>query len=107
MEDEELVKQKIEEMRPPPEIRGQLDIGYCYENNLLEIFEIRPQFTNEVKINHFPFAKVKFIQSKNIWKLYWKRANGKWELYKPLPEVINLREFFRIINEDEYGAFKG
>ncbi len=36
------IKQFIESRRPPIEIRTQLDFGYTYANNTLEIFEISP-----------------------------------------------------------------
>ncbi|MFZ5430428.1 MAG: DUF3024 domain-containing protein [Bacteroidota bacterium] len=35
-----------------------------------------------------PIAKARFIASRNIWKVYWMRASGKWETYKPEPEVV-------------------
>ena len=101
------IKSFVEEMRPPKSIRDQLDIGYKFEKNTLELTEIRPQFQNEKVKTNFSFAKAKFIKSQNIWKIYWMRASGKWELYEPNPEVTNLREFFEIVDEDEYCCFKG
>jgi len=101
------IKNFVEEMRPPVEIRDQLDIGYKYENSVLEIYEIRPHFKNKDLILNLAFAQTRFIKSRNVWRIYWMRASGKWELYKPHPEVKYIKDFFKIIEEDKYRCFKG
>jgi len=101
------IRNYVEKMRPPQDIRDQLDIGFKFENNILELIEIRPQFQNRAHIVNFSFAKAKYIKSKNIWKIYWMRASGKWEFYEPNPEVTHIRSFFDIVEKDEYGCFKG
>lgn len=104
---EKRIKTFVEAMRPPVEYRDELDIGYQFEKNSLEIFEIRPQWNNRKNILHLPFAKARYIKNKEIWKLYWMRGNGKWESYQPNPEVTSIDEVFQIIDEDEYHCFKG
>jgi hypothetical protein len=104
---EKRIKELVEKMRPEVEIRSQLDIGYKYEKGALELFESRPNWMNKSDIMHHSFAKAKFSKSSNIWKIYWKRASGKWELYKPFPEVVNIDEFFELVNEDKHHVFFG
>ena len=104
---EKEIKKFIEEIRPTVEIRDKLDIGYTFIDNSLEIFEVRPQWDNPKTIIHSPIAKTKFIKSKNIWKVYWMRASGKWVLYDPTPVVKTLSEFFIVLKKDKYGAFWG
>ena len=101
------IKELVEQMRPPVHIRNQLDIGYSYEKQNLEIYESRPRWNNKSEVDHHPFAKARFISSKNIWKIYWRRASGKWQIYEPHPEVNNIEGFFKVINEDKLGAFLG
>ena len=101
------IKELVEKMRPPVDIRSQLDIGYSYEKGALELFEARPKSGNTSEIIHHSFAKAKFIKSSNIWKIYWKRASGKWELYIEEPEVSDVLEFFRIVNEDKLNVSMG
>ncbi len=101
------IKNFVEDMRPPKEIRNQLDIGYKYEKFTLEIFEIRPHFELKDKIIHSSFARTKFNKSKNCWKVYWMRASGKWELYEPNPELDHIKDFFTLVDEDKYHCFKG
>lgn len=53
------------------------------------------------------YAKIQNVKSKNIWKLYWKRASGKWELYVPFPKATHLEKLIEIINDDAQGCFYG
>ena len=111
------IKYRIEEMRPADlAIRKKLDIGYIIEKQNLFICEIRPAWKDLLKgdlgddYNNYrklPFAKAIYVKSKNIWKIYWHRASGKWDLYKPRPQVKKLSDFFDIVEDDDYGCFKG
>lgn len=101
------IKQFIESKRPLPEIRDQLDIGYTFTNNVLEIFEIRPRWNKPSEIMHEPIAKARYIKSRQLWKLYWMRASGKWEAYEPEPEIKSTEEMLKIIKEDAYHCFWG
>ncbi len=103
---ENTIKTNIENIRPPVEVRNQLDIGYSFTNNSLILFEIRPNFIDKSKIMNIEFAKARYYKSQEIWKLFWKRANGNWELYQK-PEVSNIDDFFEIVKEDKYGCFFG
>lgn len=101
------IKQFIEQKRPPENIRDQLEIGYSYNNNTLEIFEIRPRWNKPEEITHTPIAKARFIKSRKLWKLYWMRASGKWEPYEPHPEAKSTEEMLKIVGEDAYHCFWG
>ena len=39
----------IKKIRPPKEIRDKLDIGYRIDGQIIEIFEIRPNWANPVE----------------------------------------------------------
>jgi hypothetical protein len=104
---ESAIKQLVEDRRPEKNIRDQVDIGYNYEKNTLELFEIRPRWNKKDEQIKLPYAKAKFIKSKAIWKIYWMRASGKWEVYEPNSEVSDLTKFFEIVDEDKKGCFRG
>lgn len=93
--------------RPPKEIRDELDLGYTYQNQVLEIFEIRPQFMDKSKILRIPVAKSRHVKSSGLWKIYWMRGNGKWVAYDPQPEVKTVDEFLAIVDQDAFGCFFG
>jgi hypothetical protein len=105
---EVLVKSYVDSIRPKdPEIRKDLDYGYSYNERAIEIFEIRPQYNNHKVIHHYPFAKIRRIKSQNIWKLYWMRASGKWELYDPYPQDTSFEKLIDIIRKDAHACFFG
>jgi len=104
---EKKVESFIEKMRPPVELREQMDLGYSYTQGVIELFEIRPIWASENEYQNIPFAKIKFVKAQRTWKLYWKRSSGKWEAYDPLPQSSTIEELLNCIDEDAKGCFKG
>lgn len=104
---EKKIADYIKDNRPPLEVRDQLDLGYSFKNNEAVLFEIRPQWDDESKKNEYPFARCKYVKTQQVWKIYWMRASGKWELYEPKPTVSNIESFISIVESDEYACFFG
>ena len=104
---ESILKRYLEEIRPPSHIRDQLDIGYSNDGRNIEFFTIRPQWNNPEEVIQSPYAKITYVKSRQLWKLYWMRASGKWEAYEPLPYSTHLQELLDCIDEDSLGCFKG
>ena len=105
--EEKIIEKYVESIRPPVELRKKVDLGYSFENNEVVLFEIRPHWNDESKFHKYPFVKAKYIKSQKIWKIYWLRDNGKWELYEPNPIVHSINSFIEIVEEDEHGFFRG
>ncbi|RCR70726.1 DUF3024 domain-containing protein [Larkinella punicea] len=103
----EIMENYIEKVRPPENIRKQLDLSYRIEDQSVILTEIRPIWNNPSESAEYSYAKATFIKSKNVWKIFWLRANLKWYSYEPMPEVSTLKEFLEIIDEDDYHCFKG
>jgi len=93
--------------RPPLEIREQLDFGYRIDGQNVYLFEIRPRWDKPEMKMESSIAKTTYIKSKNLWKIYWMRANLKWYHYKPVPFVSSISDFFDLVAEDELGCFYG
>jgi hypothetical protein len=104
---EQEITQFLASIRPPADIRDKVDIGYSFKNNTLTIQETRPYWRDPVRKIDIPVAKAKYVKSKDIWKIYWQRASGKWETYGPQPECSNLQTFFRLLQNDPHGCFWG
>ena len=104
---EETIKEFVERMRPPENLRNQVDIHYTFENNELVLFEVRPLLNKSKKIISSPFARTKYITSSETWKLYWMRASGEWDIYEPQPTINDIREFFQIVQQDKHYCFFG
>ncbi len=105
---EKEVEAFIASLRPEnPEIRAKLDYGYTYTNHTIELFEIRPAWNDPQVFHKEPFAKIRYIKSRRIWKLYWMRASLKWNAYLPHEHSPRLQDLLLTINEDAYGCFFG
>jgi len=105
---ERVVQKYLDGRRPPPHIRPELDLGCRVTGQNVEMFEIRPVWRGQPgeKMER-PFAKATYVKSKNIWKIYWQRADLKWHLYEPNSEVNTLGEFLAVVEKDEYCCFYG
>ncbi|MFT4664900.1 MAG: hypothetical protein ACI8YQ_004324 [Polaribacter sp.] len=104
---ERTIKTWMELIRPPLDRRDQIDIGYTFENNELEVFEIRPVWDDKSKKTTLPIAKSTYIKSKKMWKLYWMNGNQKWEFYKPNGELNTMDKILHEIKADEQNCFWG
>ena len=71
----ETMENYIAKVRPQPEIRHQLDIGYEIQDQSVILQEIRPSFKNPSEIMRFGYAKTTFVKDKNIWKVFWLRSD--------------------------------
>ena len=103
----ETMENWMERIRPPQNIQSKLDICYKIDNQSIILFEIRPAFRNPLQFIEIPFAKVTYVKTENIWKVYWMRSNKKWIQYEPRPRVKNLKAFIKLVDDDEYHCFKG
>ena len=97
----------LSKVRPKPEIRNELDIGYEIKGQSIILHEIRPVWNNPTEKVKEDYAKATFVKKKNIWKVFWLRADLKWHAYPPKPTVKNLANFLKLVDEDEHACFKG
>jgi hypothetical protein len=97
----------IERHRPKPEIRGKLDYRADFQGAELILSEVRPRFDAPDEILNLPFARLRWFKSRKMWKLYWRRASGKWELYPPDPFQHSLAKALKLISSDQHGCFFG
>ncbi len=97
----------VENLRPLPPIRPQLDFGYRVTGQSIELFEIRPQWNKPEVKQEQAFAKATFVQTQNKWKIYYERADLKWHGYEPVPDVSTIEEFLAIVKNDEFACFFG
>jgi hypothetical protein len=104
---EKAVARFIERRRPPPHIRAKLDIAFRVQGQGVEIFEIRPHWQDNTIVLEQPVAKATYNRKKQIWKVFWQRADLKWHSYQPHPEVRTIEDFLAIVDEDEDCCFFG
>jgi len=104
---EKIVREYVEKHRPPAHIRDEVDLSFRVKGQSVEIFEIRSMWNDPTeKVEEF-VAKATYAKSRNIWKVFWQRADLKWHSYEPEPEVKTLEEFLDVVEKDEYSCFFG
>ena len=76
---ERIVSAFVDARRPPPHIRPELDLGYRISGQSVELFEIRPVWKGvpDEKMER-PVAKATYVKARNIWKIFWQRADSRW-----------------------------
>ena len=95
------------EIRSPEHIRDKLRYEYKIENHDVILYEIRPRWDKPDEQTEMPCAKLKFVRSQNVWKLFWHRANMKWYAYDPCKSSRDLAELIAEIDTDPHGCFFG
>ena len=103
------VDEFIERRRPPEKIRDEVDL-VCRideDDQSVVIYEIRPDWQDPDETVHTRVARMKYVKSRDVWKLYWMRRDLKWHKYPPSPEVRSLQEAIEIVDEDDNGCFWG
>ena len=104
---EKAVSTYVEGRRPPAHIRSQLDIGFRVTGQSVEIFEIRPAWREPETLLELSVAKATFVKKSGLWKVYWKRADGKWHGYQPTPAVGSIGKFLELVQADPLACFWG
>ena len=92
----------------PPNLKRQIDHDYEVDGQAVTLLEVRPAWRGPAgEFTRRPFAKFRYVKSSSIWKIYWHRQTGKWDLYEPSSSAKNLAVALAIIEADRYGCFFG
>jgi len=97
----------MERRRPPAHVRPELDLGYRFDGQSVEIFEIRPDWRDRTTKGETPVAKATYVRTKNHWRVFWMRRDLKWHRYGPDHEVDSLEKFLAVVDRDEHACFFG
>ncbi|MEI6106730.1 MAG: DUF3024 domain-containing protein [Opitutae bacterium] len=93
--------------RPPLRLRDKIREGQRVVGHTIEFFYVRPRFDQPGRMIEESFAKVQYVRSRHVWRLYWMRADGKWHGYPERREVKTLAAALRLIDEDACHCFFG
>ncbi len=94
--------------RAPDELKDQIRLGYVIESHQIVIVEARPPWhESSSEWSELEIAKLRYVAQRKEWKLYWKRASGKWWLYAPHTNLKSLTAMVREIEVDSDGCFFG
>lgn len=93
--------------RPPLALRDKVREGQRIKEQAIELFFLRPAFERPGVIIESSIAKVQYVRTQNAWRIFWKRADGKWWAYKPHPDTLTLADALHVIDADAHGCFFG
>jgi len=93
--------------KTPEHLKDQLRFEYEIEKHSVIIYEVRPAWKNPSEFTRMPLAKLTYVKTENVWKLYWKRASGKWVIYEPKGSDRDLGNLVKEIDKDSHGCFLG
>ena len=93
--------------RPPLHLRDRVREGQRLTDQAVELFVVRPAYEQPGVEVEESIAKVQYVRSQDVWRLFWKRADGKWHGYQPRLELKSLEEALRVIDEDACHCFFG
>lgn len=97
----------MERRRPPAHIRPELDLGYRFDGQSVEIFEIRPDSRDRKTKGESPVAKATYVRTQDHWQVFWMRRDLKWHGYEPDPQVRSLEQFLVLVDQDCHCCFFG
>lgn len=99
----EVTRRRIETFFPSPVPDKVLNSALeCRGGYILH--EVRPHWKNPGVVTKRPFAKIIFNVASGMWKIYWQRANGDWNL---LAEFKALEHGLDYIKSNPNGCFFG
>ena len=93
--------------RPPLHVREQMREGQRFTDQAIELFFVRPAFNRPGTEVEDAIAKVQFVRTQGVWRIFWQRADGKWHGYPPCAKAKSLAEALRVIHEDAHRCFFG
>lgn len=62
--------------RPPLHLRDKIREGQRFTDQSIELFVVRPAFNRPGEHIEESIAKVTYVRSKDVWHIFWKRADG-------------------------------
>ena len=68
---------------------------------------MRPHFSDPKQQIEESVAKTRYVKTRNVWPVFWKRADLKWHRYPPQPEVKSFEAFLKLVAEDVNCCFWG
>lgn len=92
---------------PPAHIQKQLSWDWVIDKQNVLLYEVGPHWQDANKLIRNECVKVTFVRTKNIWQVYWMRADLKWHSYEPNLVVSSFDDFLDVLQADEYGCFFG
>jgi hypothetical protein len=100
----EVTRRRIETFFPSPVPDKLLNAAIeCKGGYILQ--EVRPHWKEPGEVTKSPYAKIVFTASTETWNIYWRRANGDWNLLAEMKAP--LEQALEFIKSNPNGCFFG
>jgi hypothetical protein len=93
--------------RNRPELHDQLRLEYKVKVHDVVLYEVRPHWDGRPGTMETNVAKFKFVRTKGLWRLFWRRQDLKWHSYEPNSSSRDLQVLVNEVDGDRYGCFFG
>ena len=97
----------VRRRRPPEHLRDQVDLEVEIDGHRVRVFTIRPRWSDPSRTVRSGVAQFTYTRTRNTWKLYWMRRDGKWHAWGPAENIGALKELVQVVDEDRSGGFWG
>ena len=97
----------VSKRRPPPEIRDKVDLRADIHGQTLTILSVRPAYNDPKRKVEHPVARARWVGTRQVWRLFWMRADLKWHSYTPLPESRSIATLLAEVDRDPHCCFFG
>jgi hypothetical protein len=95
------------ESRVPLAMHDRLRVGFRIKGNEVVLFEERPDFHPPHEWREMPSAKLKYVATQGMWRLYCQHRDRRWHAYEALPEASSFGKLLDEVAEDPTGIFWG
>lgn len=93
--------------RPPLHLRDKVREGQRIAGQSVELFFVRPVWNDPRRQTEEAIAKLTYVRTSGVWRIFWMRADLKWHRYPPVPEAPTLEAALRIVHADAKACFFG
>ncbi|MBJ7327795.1 MAG: DUF3024 domain-containing protein [Chthoniobacterales bacterium] len=93
--------------RPPRELRDKIRERPRFPDQSLDLFFIRPHWRRSEETIESPITRIRYVRSRQRWRIYWTRGDGKWHRYVPYPDALTLEKTLRVVEQNANGCFFG
>jgi len=97
----------VDRRQPPEHLRDQLRLELEVDGHRVRIWEIRPLWSDATQTVRSGVAQFTYTRSRDEWKLYWRRRDGKWHAWDQAENTGPLDRLVRVVDEDRRGGFWG
>ncbi|MDP4536339.1 DUF3024 domain-containing protein [Alkalimonas collagenimarina] len=104
---EKALEDFLQKRRPPAHLRSEVDLAYRQDGHTIVIYELRQNYRNKAEMIEVDIAKLTFVQTKKVWKIFWMRQDLKWHSYQPYPTARTIEEAVTVVENDEHACFFG